>query len=44
VGGDCVVVSEPGQGTRVIMTVRLTVRVKNGASPILAIGDIVRAD
>ena len=35
VGGDCTVQSDPGQGTRVTMTVR----VKTGASPILAIGD-----
>jgi signal transduction histidine kinase/ligand-binding sensor domain-containing protein len=34
VGGHCAVQSEPGQGTRVTMTVR----VKTGASPILAIG------
>jgi signal transduction histidine kinase len=44
VGGDCVVVSEPGQGTRVIMTVRLSVRVKNSVSPILAIGDSAPRD
>jgi len=34
VGGDCTVRSDPGQGTRVTMTVR----VKTNASPILAIG------
>ena len=34
IGGDCTVQSGPGQGTRVTMTVR----VKTGASPILAIG------
>ena len=34
VGGDCVVQSEPGQGTRVAMTVH----VKTDASPIMAIG------
>jgi len=34
VGGQCTVQSGPGQGTRVTMTVR----VKTGASPILAIG------
>jgi signal transduction histidine kinase/ligand-binding sensor domain-containing protein len=34
VGGDCTVQSEPGLGTRVTMTVRE----KNGVSPILAIG------
>jgi ligand-binding sensor domain-containing protein/signal transduction histidine kinase len=34
VGGDCTVQSRPGEGTRVIMTVR----VKTGVSPILAIG------
>jgi len=34
VGGDCEVRSEPGQGTRVVMTVR----VKTGVSPILAMG------
>ncbi|HEX4349564.1 MAG TPA: two-component regulator propeller domain-containing protein [Verrucomicrobiae bacterium] len=44
VGGDCVVLSEPGQGTRVIMTVHLSVRVKNGTSPILAIGDSAPRD
>ena len=35
VGGDCTVQSNPGQGTRVTMTVR----VKTGVSPILAIGE-----
>jgi signal transduction histidine kinase len=34
VGGDCTVQSEPGQGTRVTMTVRI----KTGTSPIMAIG------
>jgi signal transduction histidine kinase len=40
VGGDCTVQSQPGQGTRVTMTVR----VKTGASPILAIGGSAAAD
>jgi signal transduction histidine kinase/ligand-binding sensor domain-containing protein len=40
IGGDCTVQSGPGQGTRVTMTVR----VKPGASPILAIGDRAKAD
>jgi signal transduction histidine kinase len=40
VGGDCTVQSTPGQGTRVAMTVRI----KTGASPILAIGDSGDAD
>lgn len=40
IGGDCTVHSGPGQGTHVTMTVR----VKTGVSPILAIGDGVLAD
>lgn len=40
IGGDCTVKSEPGQGTRVTMTVR----VKTGASPILAIGGSATTD
>ena len=39
VGGDCTVESEPGQGTRVTMTVRM----KTGASPIMAIGRMSKA-
>jgi signal transduction histidine kinase len=40
IGGDCTVHSGPGQGTRVTMTVR----VKTGASPILAIGGNITTD
>jgi signal transduction histidine kinase len=40
VGGKCTVESGPGQGTRVTMAVRL----KFGSSPIMVIGDEIRAD
>ena len=40
IGGECVMQSQPGRGTRVAMTVRM----KTGASPILAMGEGLPAD